>query len=71
MILPRFSRTLPAEQVIVQRLEKIRLSQLLLIYPDRRQRIVGLGSEHAVQLSIHSEEFWTGVLLYADMVRYR
>ena len=72
-ILPRFSRVLSrlAEHVIVQRLEKIRSSQLLLIYPDGRQRIVGLGSEHSVELSIHSEDFWTRVLLYADMVYCR
>lgn len=69
-VLSRFRKLLSrlAERAIVQQLEMLRTGQLLLIYPDGRQRIVGLGSKRPVELTIHSEDFWTRVLLYADIV---
>ena len=70
IIFPRFSGLLSglAEYAIVQRLEMIQMGRLLLIYPDGRQRIVGLGAKRPMELRIHSEEVWTRVLLYANIV---
>lgn len=65
-ILP--SLTSIAQHAIVQKLNKIQVGQLLLICPDGQERRFGILSCPLVELRVRSEDFWTHVLLYADIV---
>ncbi|KAG7008964.1 tuberculostearic acid methyltransferase [Physcia stellaris] len=56
-----------ARYAIIQKLEKIRYGQLLLISPDEQELRFGSGSEYVAEMRIVSERFWTRVLLYADI----
>lgn len=59
-----------ARYVIIQKLEKIQHGQLILKFPDGQELRLGSGPQSAVELRIVSDQFWTRVLLYADVVCY-
>ena len=58
-----------ARYVITQRLENIRTGQLLVECSDGRKLRFGTGANTPGELRIVSDEFWTRVLLFADIVR--
>ena len=57
-----------ARYLITQKLENIQTGQLLVICSDGLKLRFGSAASSPVELRVVSEEFWTRVLLFADIV---
>ena len=54
--------------VITQKLENIQTGQLLVVCSDGQKLRFGSAASTPVEIRVVSDEFWTRVLLFADLV---
>ena len=57
-----------ARYVITQKLENIKTGQLLVVCSDGKKLRFGSAASTPVEIRVVSDEFWTPVLLFADLV---
>ena len=57
-----------ARHVITRKLENIQTGQLLVICSDGQKLRFGSAASTPVEIRVVSDEFWTRVLLFADLV---